>query len=77
MSQTVSKSRFKAHALELFRQVERTGGEIIITDRGRPVLKIVPYAAEPARLLSELRETVVRYDEPEEPVAPEAWEALE
>jgi prevent-host-death family protein len=77
MSQTVSKSRFKARALELFRQVERTGGEIIITDRGRPVLKIVPYAAEPARLLSELRETVVRYDEPEEPVAPEAWEALE
>ena len=77
MSQTVSKSRFKAWALKLFREVERTGGEIIITDRGRPVLKIVPYAAEPARLLSELRETVVRYDEPEEPVAPEAWEALE
>ena len=77
MSQTVSKSRFKAHALQLFREVERTGGEIIITDRGRPVLKIVPYAAEPARLLSELRETVVRYDEPEEPVAPDAWEALE
>lgn len=77
MTETVSKSRFKAHALELFRQVERTGGEIIITDRGRPVLKVVPYAAEPARLLSELRETVVRYDDPEEPVAPEAWEALE
>ncbi len=77
MTQTVSKSRFKAHALELFRQVERTGGEIIITDRGRPVLKVVPYAAEPARLLTELRETVVRYDDPEEPVAPEAWEALE
>ena len=77
MTQTVSKSRFKARALELFRQVERTGGELIITDRGRPVLKVVPYAAEPARLLSELRESVVRYDDPEEPVAPEAWEALE
>lgn len=77
MSQTVSKSRFKAHALALFRQVERTGDEIIITDRGRPVVKIVPYAAEPARMLSELRDTVVRYDDPEEPVAPEAWEALE
>ncbi len=77
MSQTVSKSRFKAHALELFREVERTGGEIIITDRGRPVVKVVPFAAEPARLLSELRESVVRYDDPEEPVAPDAWEALE
>ncbi len=77
MSQTVSKSRFKAHALELFREVERTGGEIIITDRGRPVLKVVPFTADPARLLSELRESVVRYDDPEEPVAPDAWEALE
>lgn len=77
MTQTVSKSYFKAHAPELFRQVERTGSEIIITDRGRPVLKVVPYAAEPARLLSELRETVVRYDDPEDPVAPEAWKSLE
>ena len=77
MTQVVSKSRFKAHALELFREVERTGGEIVITDRGRPVLKVVPYKAEPSRLMSELRESVVRYDDPEEPVAPEAWEALE
>ena len=77
MTKTVSKSRFKAHALELFRQVERSGGEIIITDRGRPVLRVVPYVAEPSRLLSELRDSVVRYDDPEEPVAPEAWEALE
>ena len=77
MSEIVSKSRFKAHALELFRQVERTGDEIIITDRGRPVLKVVPYAAEPERHLSELRDSVVRYDEPEKPVAPEDWEALE
>lgn len=77
MSQTLSKSRFKARALELLREVERTGAEIIITDRGRPVVKVVPYAAEPARMLSELRDTVVRYDDPEEPVAPDAWEALE
>ena len=39
MPTTVSKSRFKAKALELFRQVERTGKPIIITDRGTPVLK--------------------------------------
>ncbi len=77
MSDIVSKSRFKAHALELFRKVERTGHEIIITDRGRPVLKVVPYAAEPARLLSELRDSVVRYDDPEEPVAAGDWDALE
>jgi hypothetical protein len=36
MPSTVSKSRFKAQALELFRQVERTGKPITITDR-KPV----------------------------------------
>src|SRR2546423_10383847 len=33
MSKLISKSRFKAHALELFRQVEHTGQPIVITDR--------------------------------------------
>lgn len=69
MGQTLSKSRFKGRALELLREVERTGAEIIITDRGRPVVKIVPYAAEPARILSELRDTVVRNDDPGAAVA--------
>ena len=40
MDTPVSKSRFKAHALELFRQVEQTGKPIIITDRGIPVLRL-------------------------------------
>ena len=43
----VSKSEFKARALEYFRRVERTGEPLIITDRGRPVLKIVPYLEDP------------------------------
>ena len=75
MSDTVSKSRFKAHALALFRQVESTGQELIITDRGRPVLKIVPYREDPDRALRLLRETVVRYEAPTEPVGEADWEA--
>lgn len=35
METRISKSRFKARALEYFRQVERTGQELIITDRDR------------------------------------------
>lgn len=76
MTRLLSKSKFKARALELLRRVERTGEELVITDRGRPVVKVVPYAVEPERLLSELRETVVRYDQPEEPVGAGDWEAL-
>lgn len=76
MKGPISKSRFKARALEYFREVERTGQELVITDRGRPVVKLVPYRADPGRALLALRETVVRYDAPTEPVGDEEWEAL-
>jgi prevent-host-death family protein len=45
---TVSKSQLKARALEYFREVERAGEELVLTDRGKPVLKIVPYRRDPA-----------------------------
>ncbi len=77
MSNTVSKSRFKARALEYFRDVERTGKELIITDRGRPVLKLIPYREEPEDALRALRDTMVRYEAPTEPVSEEDWEASE
>ena len=73
--ETVSKSRFKAHALEIFRQVERTGRGVIVTDRGKPVLRVLPYREDPHAALRALRETVVRYEAPTEPVADEDWEA--
>ena len=38
----VSKSELKAKMLEYFREVERTGEPLEVTDRGRPVLKVVP-----------------------------------
>src|SRR6185503_517101 len=41
---TVSKSGFKARALEFFRQVEKSRQPVIITDRGKPVLKVVPFS---------------------------------
>lgn len=50
----VSKSRFKAQALELFRQIEAS-------------------ATDP---LSQLRGSVLHYDNPFAPVAEGEWEAL-
>lgn len=76
MNNMISKSRFKARALEYFREVERSGRELVITDRGRPVVKLVPYRAEPGRVLLALRESVLRYEDPTEPVGEEEWEAL-
>ena len=75
MSSTVSKSRFKAQALALFRQVERTGKPIIITDRGTPVLTLAPYRADADSPLRVLRESVVKYKAPTKPVAEDDWES--
>jgi len=75
MSDTVSKSRFKARALELFRQVERTGQPLVITDRGTPVLKLVPYREDPRQALHGLRDTVVKYQAPTDPVGEDDWES--
>ncbi len=75
MVSSVSKSRFKARALEYFREVERTGHALIVTDHGRPVVKIVPYRDDPGAALRELKETVVRYEAPTDPVGVEDWES--
>lgn len=72
---TISKSRFKARALELFRQVEQTGKPITITDRGKPVLKLVPYRADPEAAVRILRKTIVKYNAPTKPIADDEWES--
>ena len=42
MTDTISKSKLKARMLEIFRQLEASDKELIVTDRGKPVLKITP-----------------------------------
>ena len=42
MKETISKSKLKTKMLEIFRKLEANGNELIITDHGKPVLKIVP-----------------------------------
>ena len=76
MDNSVSKSQFKPKALEFFREIEKTGKPLIITDRGKPVLKIAPYSADPAESLRLLRNSVVKYQDPLEPVGLDDWESL-
>jgi prevent-host-death family protein len=73
---TISKAHFKARALEILRQVETTGEPILITDRGRAVLKIAPYFGDDDAVLASLRGSVLRYEDPTEPVATDDWESL-
>ena len=39
---TISKSKLKANMLRVFREIEASGEELIVTDRNRPVLRILP-----------------------------------
>ena len=76
MEKVVSKSKFKPRALQYFREVEKTGSSLIITDHGKPVLKIVPYTEDLLNSLKTLRNTIIKYDDPFEPVGLADWESL-
>ena len=76
MEEIISKSQFKPRALQYFREIEKTGKTLVISDRGKPVLKIVPYVENPEKALKALRNTVIKYEDPTEPVGLEDWEAF-
>ena len=67
--QTVSKSVFKSRALEYFQEVEKSRKPLIITDRGKPVLRVVPFSEDPEEILKELRGSVVTYKDPTKPIS--------
>jgi hypothetical protein len=71
----VSKSKFKAKALEFFRQVETSGEPVIVTDHGQPTVEIRRYTAAARDPLTVLSGSVLRYDRPTDPVAEEDWDA--
>ena len=51
---TISKSKLKPRLLEILREVERSRKELVITDHGKPVLKILPYSPKPSEILKTL-----------------------
>ncbi|MCU0822400.1 MAG: type II toxin-antitoxin system prevent-host-death family antitoxin [Spirochaetes bacterium] len=76
MKNSISKSMFKPRALQYFREVEKTGKEIIITDHGKKVIKIIPFTEDINDELRTMRNTVIKYDNPTESVGLEEWENL-
>ncbi|MCF6263584.1 MAG: type II toxin-antitoxin system Phd/YefM family antitoxin [Xanthomonadales bacterium] len=76
MENRVSKSQFKAKALEIFRQVEASGNTVIITDHGRPTIEVRPYHQQDQNPLDILKGSVSDYIDPLEPVGGDDWIAL-
>jgi antitoxin (DNA-binding transcriptional repressor) of toxin-antitoxin stability system len=53
----ISKSKLKAQMLKIFREIEETGEEVIVTDNNRPVLRI-----QPIKRKQTFREAFGQYD---------------
>jgi antitoxin (DNA-binding transcriptional repressor) of toxin-antitoxin stability system len=63
--------------LEVFRDLEASGGELIVTERGQPVLKIVPIKAKRTvqELFGHLQGQVVYVEDINKPTMDE-WEEV-
>jgi antitoxin (DNA-binding transcriptional repressor) of toxin-antitoxin stability system len=75
---TISKSKLKARMLEVFRDLEANGGELIVTDRDRPVLRIVPIQEKKSveEVFGQYQGKVIYNEDINAPTTDE-WEALQ
>jgi antitoxin (DNA-binding transcriptional repressor) of toxin-antitoxin stability system len=73
--QTVSKSTLKTNMLEIFRQIESSGEELIVTHHNKPVLRIVPIqqGLSVAEVFGDLQGQVIYHGDLDEPTWGE-WE---
>jgi prevent-host-death family protein len=75
---TIPAGEFKAKCLKLMDEVERTGQELVITKRGKPIAKLVPAEAKPSEKRSSLigcmKGTVTILGDIVEPVLDPGWE---
>ena len=73
----ISKTEFKAHALEVLRDIEQSGQPRIITDHGKPTLEIRKLRQQKIAPLELLKGTVVKYAAATAPIADDDWENAE
>lgn len=74
---TISKSKLKAQMLQIFRQIEQTGEEVIVTDNNRPVLRIQPLVQKRTveEIFAPYKGKVIFYEDPDAPTLDEWSEA--
>jgi len=70
----ISKTKFKAHALEVLREIEQSGEPIIITDRGKPTVEIKKLRQRNDEPLDMLKGSVIKFDGATEPIGVDDWE---
>lgn len=76
MQSHVSKSKFKAQALEYFLLIESSGESVVITDHGEPKFEVRPFHSREKAPLDVLRGSFLRFDCPTDPVGEYDWELI-
>ena len=74
--QSISKSKLKAQMLRIFRELESSGDELIVTDRGRPVLRIQPVSEKKTveDVFGDIRADVIYHEDVNLPTADQGTE---
>ena len=75
-SREISAGEFKARCLKIMDEVRDRGGEYVITKRGTPVARLVPFSLERRPLLGSMQGTVKTLGDIVTPLD-EPWDALE
>jgi prevent-host-death family protein len=71
---TIKASEFKAKCLQLMDDIAKTGEEVVVTKRGKPVVRVSPVKQKPASLYGALKGHIKITGDILEPVD-ERWEA--
>lgn len=71
---SVGAAEFKAKCLQLMDDVERTRQPVIVTKRGRAVVRIVPATEEQPRIFGALKGMMTIHGDIVEPIG-DPWEA--
>jgi prevent-host-death family protein len=76
MIEKIGAGEFKAKCLALLDEVQRQRKEIVITKRGKPVAKVVPFKNSPASFIGSMKGTMEISGDIVSPIEA-AWEADE
>jgi antitoxin (DNA-binding transcriptional repressor) of toxin-antitoxin stability system len=74
-AQRISKSKLKAKMLQIFREIEKNGQELIVTDRDQPVLRITPIKKKKSvtDVFGDYQGKLIFHEDPDTPTSDD-WE---
>lgn len=76
--QTLSISEFKAKALGILDQITQTGEPVIVTKRGKAIVKVIPFSEEAgSNVPGKLKGTVLEEGDIVSPLGEELWVAAQ